>query len=96
MQELSEKRDDIEEALSTARERGAQFADIRLESSDGTSISAKDGITKINSSNELGAGIRAFLEGAWGFAYTTQVDRRGMTDCAERAVSLAKAVYERA
>ena len=33
MQELSEKRDDIEEALSTARERGAQFADIRLESS---------------------------------------------------------------
>jgi TldD protein len=96
MQELSEKRDDIEEALSTARERGAQFADIRLERSDGTSISAKDGITKINSSNELGAGIRAFLEGAWGFAYTTQVDRRGMTDCAERAVSLAKAVYERA
>lgn len=96
MQELSEKRDDIEEALSTAREHGARFADIRLESSDGTSISAKDGITKINSSNELGAGIRAFLEGAWGFAYTTQVDRRGMTDCAERAVSLAKAVYERA
>ena len=96
MQELSEKRDDIEGALSTAREHGAQFADIRLESSDGTSISAKDGITKINSSNELGAGIRAFLEGAWGFAYTTQVDRRGMTDCAERAVSLAKAVYERA
>ena len=47
MQELSEKRDDIEEALSAARERGAQFADIRLESSEGTSISAKDGITKI-------------------------------------------------
>jgi TldD protein len=96
MQELSEKRDDIEQALSTARERGAQFADIRLESSEGTSISAKDGMTKINSSNELGAGIRAFLEGAWGFAYTTQVDRRGMTNCAERAISLAKAVYERA
>jgi len=96
MQELSEKRDDVEEALSAARERGAQFADIRLESSDGTSISAKDGITKINSSNELGAGIRAFLEGAWGFAYTTEVDHRGLTDCAERAVSLAKAVYERA
>ena len=96
MEELSERRGDIEEALSGARERGAQFADIRLESSEGTLISAKDGRTKINSSNELGAGIRAFLDGAWGFAYTTQVDRKGLIDCAERAVSLAKAVYGRA
>ncbi|MGZ4948843.1 MAG: PmbA/TldA family metallopeptidase, partial [Halobacteriota archaeon] len=96
MQELSEKQDDIEEALAGARERGAQFADIRLESSEGTLISAKDGRTKINSSNELGAGIRAFLDGAWGFAFTTEVDRNGLATCAERAVSLAKAVCERA
>ncbi|HYA32415.1 MAG TPA: TldD/PmbA family protein [Candidatus Bathyarchaeia archaeon] len=96
MQEISEKRDDIEESLSTARASGAQFVDIRLESSDGTSISAKDGITKVTTSNELGAGIRAFLEGAWGFAYTTKIDRDGLIDCSERAVSLAKAVHDRA
>ena len=96
MQERSEKKADIEEALSIACAHGAQFSDIRLESSEGTSISTKDGITKINSSNELGAGIRAFLDGAWGFAYTTQVDRKGLVDCAERAVSLAKAVFARA
>ncbi|MGZ4902365.1 MAG: TldD/PmbA family protein [Halobacteriota archaeon] len=96
MQELREKQDIIEEALGRARERGAQFADIRLESSEGTLISAKDGRTKINSSNELGAGIRAFLDGAWGFAFTTETDRAGLTACAERAVSLAKAIYERA
>lgn len=96
MQELSEKQADVEEALSNACARGAQFSDIRLESSEGTSISTKDGITKINSSNELGAGIRAFLDGAWGFAYTTQVDRKGLLNCAERAVSLAKAVFARA
>jgi TldD protein len=96
MQDLSERRGDIEEVLSKARARGAQFADIRLESSEGTSISAKDGITKISTANELGAGIRAFLDGAWGFAYTTQVDRSGLTDCAERAADLAKAVRERA
>jgi len=96
MQELSEKRADVEEALSNACAHGAQFADIRLESSEGTSISLKDGMTKINSSNELGAGIRAFLDGAWGFAYTTQVNRNGLINCAERAVSLAKAVFTRA
>ena len=96
MQELSEKQADVEEALSNACARGAQFSDIRLESFEGTSISTKDGITKINSSNELGAGIRAFLDGAWGFAYTTQVDRKGLLNCAERAVSLAKAVFARA
>ncbi len=96
MHELSEKKDIVEEALAGARERGAQFADIRLEASEGTLISAKDGRTKINSSNEQGAGIRAFLDGAWGFAFTTEVDRRGLIACAERAVSLAKAVYERA
>lgn len=96
MRDLSERRDDIDEVLSKARARGAQFADIRLESSEGTSISAKDGITKISSANELGAGIRAFLEGGWGFAYTTQIDRSGLTDCAEHAVDLAKAVREQA
>ena len=96
MQDLSERREDVEEVLSKACTRGAQFADIRLESSEGTSISAKDGSTKISSSNELGAGIRAFIEGAWGFAYTTKVDRSGLTDCAERAVGLAKAVHKRA
>jgi TldD protein len=96
MRDQDERRKDIEEVLSKARQRGVQFADIRLESSEGTSISAKDGITKISSSNELGAGIRAFSEGGWGFAYTTQVDRRGLADCAERAVALSKAVHERA
>src|SRR5665647_1795564 len=96
MQERSEKKADVEEALSIACAHGAQFSDIRLESSEGTSISTKDEITKINSSNELGAGIRAFLDGAWGFAYTTQVDRKGLLNCAERAVSLAIAGFARA
>ena len=96
MQELSDKRDVINEVLSTAKELGAQFADIRLETSEGTLISVKDGKTKISSSNELGAGIRAFLEGAWGFAYTTQVDVNGLMECAESAVKLAKALYKRA
>ena len=95
-QELNDKRDDINEVLSTAKELGAQFADIRLETSEGTSISVKDGKTKISSPSELGAGIRAFLKGAWGFAYTTQIDIKGLIECAESAVKLSKALYERA
>lgn len=95
-QELNDKRDDINEVLSTAKELGAQFADIRLETSEGTLISVKDGKTKISSSNELGAGIRSFLNGAWGFAYTTQIDIKGLMECAKSAVKLSKALYKRA
>ena len=95
-QELNDKRDDINEVLSTAKELGAQFADIRLETSEGTLISVKDGKTKISSSNELGAGIRSFLKGAWGFAYTTQIDIKGLIECAKSAVKLSKALYKRA
>jgi len=95
-QELNDKRDDINEVLSAAKELGAQFADMRLETSEGTLISVKDGKTKISSSNELGAGIRAFLEGAWGFAYTTQIDIKGLMECAKSAVKLSKALYKRA
>ena len=95
-QELNDKRDDINEVLRTAKELGAQFADIRLETSEGTLISVKDGKTKISSSSELGAGIRAFLKGAWGFAYTTQIDIKGLMECAESAVKLSKALYKRA
>jgi len=95
-QELNDKRDDINEVLSTAKELGAQFADIRLETSEGTLISVKDGKTKISSSNELGAGIRSFLKGAWGFAYTTQIDIKGLMECAKSAVKLSKALYKRA
>jgi len=95
-QELNDKRDDINEVLSAAKELGAQFADMRLETSEGTLISVKDGKTKISSSNELGAGIRAFLKGAWGFAYTTQIDIEGLMECAKSAVKLSKALYKRA
>ena len=95
-QELNDKRDDINEVLSTAKELGARFADIRLETSEGTLISVKDGKTKISSSNELGAGIRSFLEGAWGFAYTTQIDTKGLMECAKSAVKLSKALCKRA
>ena len=95
-QELNDKRDDINEVLSAAKELGAQFADMRLETSEGTLTSVKDGKTKISSSNELGAGIRAFLEGAWGFAYTTQIDIKGLMECAKSAVKLSKALYKRA
>lgn len=95
-QELNDKRDEINEVLSTAKELGAQFADMRLETSEGTLISVKDGKTKISSSNELGAGIRAFLKGAWGFAYTTRIDIKGLMECAKSAVKLSKALYKRA
>ena len=53
-----------------------EYMDIRLGMSDNTSILMKDGnIDEINTGENLGARIRVLNNGAWGFAYTTNLEK---------------------
>ena len=53
-----------------------EYMDIRLGMSDNTSILMKDGnIDEINTGENLGARIRVLNNGAWGFAYTTDLEK---------------------
>ncbi len=83
-------------AIEAALKKGASFADIRIENTTTTIIEINDGITKQALSSMLkGAGIRAFIDGAWAFAQTTDLTPEGMKSTAESVAKLAMATKNR-
>ncbi|MFW9994306.1 MAG: TldD/PmbA family protein [Candidatus Odinarchaeota archaeon] len=79
-----------EAALDAALEKGASFADIRVESSVGTKIELTGGVTKkCQSSRIKGAGIRAFIDGSWGFTTTSSLKATDLKKAGETAARIA-------
>ena len=84
-------------AVEHARKLGAEFSDIRIESASGTSIVIMDGKTKtMTSQQESGCGLRAFIDGSWGFATTNVLTKSSIRNTSEAAVKIAKAARARA
>lgn len=82
----------IEEILSDARRRGADFADLRVSEGEGTSVAVEDGqADKISSSARSGAGLRVLVDGAWGFAPTNLVTPEELRRCLDDALAMAQA-----
>ena len=83
--------------IDHAMGQGAEFADLRLESYQGTNIVVMDGRTKtVSAALPSGCGIRAFIEGAWGFAVTNDISQSSLSAAAESAVKIAKVAKDRA
>ncbi|MHA2005148.1 MAG: PmbA/TldA family metallopeptidase, partial [Candidatus Thorarchaeota archaeon] len=77
-------------AIEAAINTGATFADVRIENTVTTIIEMTDGVTKRSIASRLkGAGIRAFIEGAWAFAQTTDLTTKGMRETGESVAKLA-------
>ncbi|WP_407377515.1 TldD/PmbA family protein [Methanobrevibacter sp.] len=67
------------------------YIDIRSGISDTSSILMKDGtVDEINTGMSLGARIRVLNNGAWGFAYTTDLSK--INDITETAIKLSKSL----
>ncbi|TFG09554.1 TldD/PmbA family protein [Candidatus Thorarchaeota archaeon] len=82
-------------AIEGALGNGASFADIRIENTVTTIIEMSDGITRKSLASRLkGAGIRAFADGAWAFAQTTNLTRKGMRETGEAVARLAVATKD--
>ena len=91
----------MEDVAELAVERlmggGAEFADVRVESFSGTIIVVMDGRTKtITSRIEKGCGVRAFIDGGWGFAVCNGLEPSKVKDAADAAVKLANVSREKA
>ena len=83
-------------ALDAALKTGVSFADVRIENSTTTIIELNDAITKQSVASRMkGAGIRAFIDGAWAFAQTTDLTRNGMRTTGESVAKLALATKEK-
>jgi TldD protein len=79
-------------ALDTAGSRGASYADVRFESVRSERIEVRNGIVAtLADSSSTGFGIRALVDGAWGFAASADISDAGIDATAARAVSIARA-----
>ena len=82
----------IATALDTARQRGAQYADIRLVSNREQRIVVRNGVVETMTADEsAGLGIRALYDGAWGFASTRELTAAAADRAAGQAVQIARA-----
>lgn len=82
----------IATALDTARQRGAQYADIRQVSNREQRIVVRNGVVETMTADEsVGLGIRALYDGAWGFASTRELTASAADRAAGQAVQIARA-----
>ncbi len=79
-------------ALDTAAVRGAHYADIRFESVQTERIEVRNAVVaSLADSRSVGYGIRALVDGAWGFAASADLSHAGIDAAAARAVTIARA-----
>ncbi len=89
-------KDLLESVLEYGIGLDVDFVDIRVQDTAGTTIRAVNGRTKqLIKSHNKGAGIRAFVNGAWGFSCTNNLDKRSLQKTAKTAVKMAKAIPQK-
>jgi len=82
----------IERALNTAAARGSGYADARVVDAAAESLTVKNGQVAAVSHNESrGIGVRALVNGAWGFAGTADLSPTAIDRAAAQAVDIARA-----
>ncbi len=80
------------EALSAARDAGAAYADVRIGRYRRQSVSTRERrITGVADSESYGLGIRALVNGSWGFAATSNMTKEGVVKTAREAARIARA-----
>ncbi|HEX9102919.1 MAG TPA: TldD/PmbA family protein [Polyangia bacterium] len=78
--------------LDAARSAGASWADVRFERVRQRSLSSEDDhLVHAGDEESWGVGIRAIVDGAWGFAASWQTERDAVAKTARDAVAVARA-----
>jgi len=79
-------------ALNTAKSRGASYADIRILQITADDLTVRNSeLGEIQQTESLGFGVRAIVDGAWGFAASPFVTKDAIRKTAIRACMIAKA-----
>jgi TldD protein len=78
-------------ALDAARSKGAQYADARIgRYRNQYIITREDKVLNTVDTESYGIGIRVIVDGSWGFAATDKMDKDGIAQAAQLAVSIAR------
>jgi TldD protein len=79
-------------ALDTACARGADYADARFEIERAERIEVRNGVVAtLSDATSTGMGVRALVNGSWGFAASSDLSDAGVDAAASRAVDIARA-----
>ncbi len=85
-------KDLIGNVLDLAKLKGVDYADIRVVRRRIEEIEVKNGnVEALTHDEDLGLGVRILLDGAWGFACSSKVNKREMEAAFAKAVKIAKA-----
>ncbi|MDP9017176.1 MAG: TldD/PmbA family protein [Candidatus Eremiobacteraeota bacterium] len=80
------------QVLDTASARGAQYADVQFWDVYSDNIFVRNSVVRgVGSTATLGYGVRALVDGSWGFAGSDRFDKASLDATAALAVSIAKA-----
>jgi TldD protein len=80
------------EALNAAKAAGASWADARIARfRQNFVITREHQIVQVVDTDTLGCGVRALVDGCWGFAATRYLTTENVTAAAREAVAIAKA-----
>ncbi len=79
-------------ALSLTKDKGATYADIRIEGIEDENLNVKNQTPElIERSSDFGFGIRVIVNGAWGFAASADLNEDNVKKISLQAVDIAKA-----
>lgn len=79
-------------ALNVARQRGASYGDIRIVRTLNQFVTTREKrVENVTNTESFGFGVRVLVDGAWGFAASSLLEKEEIARVAERAVSIAKA-----
>ncbi len=80
------------DAINAAKMAGASYADCRIARfRQNFVVTREQQIINVVDTDTLGCGVRALVDGCWGFAATRTLTREGVTGAAREAVAIAKA-----
>jgi TldD protein len=80
------------DALNAAKSAGASYADVRVGRQQQNFVFTREAqINNVVDTDSVGCGVRALVDGAWGFSATRNLTTAGVTGAAKEAVAVAKA-----
>ena len=80
------------EAIAAAKSAGATFADARIGRYRQNFVGTREKqIVQVGDTDSIGIGVRALVNGAWGFAASQNLTTEGAASAAREAATIAKA-----
>src|SRR5678809_488592 len=85
-------RDLMMEALNAAKMAGAEYADVRIGRYRANFVQTREQqIVNVADTDSMGCGVRALVDGTWGFGATRTLTKDGVAGAAKTAAAVAKA-----